>query len=308
MAAYLPRREPLEEEQQNDNGRRPRADDRRNHQHARNRSSGRAEVHPGRVERPANWQYSCGLCQEDHPLSSCQRFRDKTPYQRYETVERRGYCRNCLARSHLAPDCQSLITCRRCSHRHHTLLHGASQLEDSLASAILSVPVNSTRYLWDHVFIPTAMIRVALEEVDSWATVRALICQASSMSRIAYSTFRRLGLRSFLYQGQRFTKFKIMSRRTNSTWALKVNALITDELPRRPYSDPLLEDPTRDFSDQSLADPDPRSNVPIDIELGADTYSAIYREGSTFTGLGDVNAYKTVLGYIISGPIRNLSH
>ncbi|XP_075150627.1 uncharacterized protein LOC142224725 [Haematobia irritans] len=304
MAAYLPRRDAMEDEPMDNNGRRPRPEDRRENRF-RTRSGVRQER--GRVDRPVNWQYSCGLCQEDHALSSCQRFLDKTPYQRYETVERRGYCRNCLARSHLAPDCPSLTACRRCSNRHHTLLHGATQLEDSLAAAVLSVPVNSSAFKWDHVFIPTAMIRVSLEEVDSWATVRALICQSSTMSRIAYSTFRRLGLRSFLHQGQRFTKIRIMPRRTNSTWALKVNALITDELPRRPYSDPLVEDPTRDFSDHSLADPDPRSNVPIDIELGADTYSAIHREGSTFTGIGDVNAYKTVLGYIISGPIRNLS-
>ncbi|XP_059223627.1 uncharacterized protein LOC131997163 [Stomoxys calcitrans] len=306
MAAYLPRGYWQEEEE------RPRENNRGARHNERRDGNRQERGHPGADRdlqrgrgRPSIWQYSCGLCQDDHALNSCQRFRDKTPYQRYETVERRGYCRNCLARSHLAPDCTSLTGCRRCHDRHHTLLHGAPQLEE--APLNIDVPVTPPRFLWDIVFVPTAIIRITGEDVDSWASVRVLVSQSSIMSRIAYATFRRLGLRTFLYQGKRFASFKIMSRQPTSTWALKVNALITDELPRQPYSDPLLHDPTRDLTDSSLADPDPRSNVPIDLELGADTYSAIHREGRIFTGLGDVNAYRTVLGYIISGPIRNLN-
>ncbi|XP_058987169.1 serine/arginine repetitive matrix protein 1-like [Musca domestica] len=54
----------------------------------RSRSAARSRQ---RQERPSYWQYSCGLCQEDHALSACERFRHQTPFQRYETVERRGY-------------------------------------------------------------------------------------------------------------------------------------------------------------------------------------------------------------------------
>ncbi|XP_073812012.1 uncharacterized protein [Musca autumnalis] len=115
------------------------------------------------------------------------------------------------------------------------------------------------------------------------------------MSKIAYSTFQRLGLRSVIYQNRRFATFKIMARRTNNFWALKVNALITDELPRRPNSDPILEDPTSYFTPQALADPDPRSNIPIDLELGADVFSAIHLEGCTPAGIGDVKAFNTKL-------------
>lgn len=126
------------------------------------------------------------------------------------------------------------------------------------------------------------------------------------MSRIAYSTYRRLGLRSFTYRGNRFAHFRLMPRNVNSTWALRVNALITDNLPTRPYSDPIIDDPTQDFTNNTLADMDPRSNTPIDLELGADVYPALQREGKVATGLGDVYAYPTTLGYILTGPIRNL--
>ncbi|XP_073841883.1 uncharacterized protein [Musca autumnalis] len=252
-------------------------------------------------ERPSFWQRACGLCQEDHPLNSCRRFLELSPYQRYETIERRSYCRNCLARSHLAPDCPSLHTCRHCDYRHHTLIHGAPQLNNSLQP-----PSPSPVLRWNLVFVPTAMVQVVGEEADSPSIVRALIQQGASMSRISYSSFQRMGLRSFIFLGHRFTSFKIKARNQASNWALKVYALITDELPYRPYCDPIIEDPTKDFSGGSLADVDPRSNTPIELELGADVYSAIVQEGKTFSGVGAVYGFQTALGYLLAGPIRNL--
>ncbi|XP_075144763.1 uncharacterized protein LOC142219880 [Haematobia irritans] len=312
MAAYLPRPESRDERRGRERGGRS---DERPHTLNRQRSVSRRNGHVDWRGRPTSWQYSCGICQEDHALNTCPRFREKNPSQRYETVERRGYCRNCLARSHLAPDCPSLTGCRHCNRRHHSLLHGAPQFEDPLRPAHLfednviaaaAPPANPVPFRWDLVFVPTAMVRVSEDEVDRYTTIRAVVSQSATMTRIAYSTLRRIGLRSFNHRGQRFTTFRLMPRSTSGTWALRVNALITDELPTRPYSDPILEDPTRDLAQDTLADMDPRSNSPIDLELGADVYPALRRDGHVFTGLGDVHAYLTTLGYVFAGPIRNM--
>ncbi|XP_059221039.1 luciferin sulfotransferase [Stomoxys calcitrans] len=99
------------------------------------------------------------------------------------------------------------------------------------------------------------------------------------MSRIAYSTFRRLDLRSFTYQGNRFTTYRLMHRNPNSTWALKINGLIREALPLRPYTDPLLDDPTGDLAQDTLADPDPRGNTSVDLVLGGDVYPRLQRDG-----------------------------
>lgn len=287
MAAYLPRPE----------YRRARSEERR--PRPANHAPRRANQH-----RPNSWQYSCGLCQEDHSLRSCRRFRDMTPYQRYETVERREYCRNCLARSHLAPDCSSMAGCRKCDSRHHTDLHGAPQLAETIRRPMQEDPPRPT--IRSSVFIPTALVRVSDDRFETFKIMRALITQSSVVSRIASSTFKRMGLRSFQHEGQRFTSFKLMSRKMTSTWAVRVNALITDSLPRRPYTDPLIEDPTRDFSGDALADVDPRGNTPFDVELGADIYSSIYLDGAVPTAVGEVTAYRTQLGYVFSGPAKNL--
>ncbi|XP_073819957.1 uncharacterized protein isoform X2 [Musca autumnalis] len=301
MAAYLPEDAQHFEDDHRQN--RPARQQARQQPTVRNRSQQRPNQRRNdRRERPSYWQHACGLCQEDHPLSTCRRFLEMSPYQRYETVERRNYCRNCLARSHLAPDCSSLIGCHRCDNRHHTLLHGAAQLEDSLQQAPLTIPP----FTWDLVLIPTAMVRIVADSIETWATVRALISQSAVMTKISYSSFRRLGLRSFRYKERRFTTFNIMARNPNNQWALKVNALISDELPYRPYSDPIIEDPTTDFAKTTLADIDPRSNTPIELELGADTFNAIKREGQRFAGIGDVYGHESKLGILFSGPIKNL--
>ncbi|XP_005187762.1 uncharacterized protein LOC101899196 [Musca domestica] len=353
MAAYLP------EDDDWPSARRHRSNDRAiaidQHQRRHRSRSNDRRSGSGERDRPSNWQYSCSICQDDHALSTCRRFRDLSPTQRFETAMRGGYCRNCLARSHLAPACPSLDGCRICKERHHTHLHGAAQLGDrgrpTSTSArrnnnnnrqiirnkpqpkmnnLLERPQREERepqffrprldnvqslvaapstpsVKWDFVFVPTVTIKVAEDTFDSYITVRALLCQSSIMSKISTTTFRRLGLKSFQYKDGNFTTFNIMSRHDRSTWLLRVHALITDELPRRLYSDPIDEDPTRSFGHDNIADIDPTNNVPIDIELGADTYSAIRRDGSIFSGIGDVHAYQTALGYVFSGPIRNLA-
>lgn len=274
MAAYLPRRD---------------------------RSANRQDRTRERRSRPADWQYSCGLCREDHALKTCRQYRDLAPRARYETVERRGYCRNCLARSHLAPDCPTIEGCRKCDKRHHTSLHNAAQLTTSVLQRV----TREASFRDAVVFVPTAMVRVAEDTFETWSSMRALINQSSTVSRIASTTFRRLNLTSFRQHDRRFAIFKIKSRHTRSVWVLKVNALITDELPKRPFSDPIIEDPTENLSPATCADIDPRSNTPVDLELGADVYHAIYQEGFLNTGPGRVHAFKTTLGYVFSGPVRN---
>lgn len=42
---------------------------------------------------------------------------------RIRQVRRLGYCKNCLARSHVTSDCTSADVCKKCGWEHHTLLH-----------------------------------------------------------------------------------------------------------------------------------------------------------------------------------------
>lgn len=252
-------------------------------------------------QRRSNWLDSCAICKEDHALKDCRKFQDMGSYKRCEVVLSRGYCKNCLARSHIIADCRSEAVCRICSLRHHTMLHGAPQFTGAISRA--SNP--DIEFKWATVFVPTATIRVALDNFDTWTSVRTLIRQSHPMSRISTALFKKLRASSFDHKGYTFATFKIMSRHIKNKWVLKVHALVTDELPRKLYSDPIIDDPTIDFPQDSTADIDPRCNTPIEIELGADVHSTLRRDGVIITGLGSVDAHNTELGYVFSGPTKN---
>lgn len=55
-----------------------------------------------------------------------------------------------------------------------------------------------------------------------------------------------------------------------------------------------------DFTTNSLADIDPRSNTIVEIEIGSDIYSAMNRDGVINTEVGRVVAENSALGYLFS--------
>ncbi|XP_065356502.1 uncharacterized protein LOC135950906 [Calliphora vicina] len=66
---------------------------------------------------------SCKLCNGDHHLRSCGKFRKYTVQQRIDFVFQNKICNNCLASGHTKSKCSSKNTCFICKSDHHTLLH-----------------------------------------------------------------------------------------------------------------------------------------------------------------------------------------
>lgn len=67
----------------------------------------------------------CTVCQGPHSAFQCPSFQGQIVDERYQTVRRLRLCANCLSSRHWSSACTS-STCRKCSKRHHTLLHGAN--------------------------------------------------------------------------------------------------------------------------------------------------------------------------------------
>lgn len=358
--------------------------------------------------RPPQWRWSCGICKDDHPLKSCNKFLRASDYERYEVVLLQRYCTMCLARSHRASECKTVGACRICFKRHNTLLHGAPQLQNKssntsaakktdrpqpnatpsksgaqklenrsqssatpsksgachlenrpqldakpLKSAVQKIenqhqpnvekvntgakpklvtsqstgairksvteePVEKfksamtqtspiTSFMWPSVFIPTATIKISSKgKSDVWSYSRALINQSSNITKIASSITKKLGILIKEQEGHRFALVNIRSRNTKNKYNEQVMALITEDLPRRPYPAPIKDFPYEEFSEDMLADMDPRSNTFIEMELGSDIYATIRRDGTIELEMGDVIAQKTALGYVFSGPSHKL--
>jgi uncharacterized membrane protein YgcG len=64
----------------------------------------------------------CPICQGHHGIKKCKAFKAEPVKRRIELVKEASLCVNCLSSGHSRAHCPSGL-CRRCRHRHHTLLH-----------------------------------------------------------------------------------------------------------------------------------------------------------------------------------------
>ena len=67
----------------------------------------------------------CVLCNNNHWLSQCNDFRNKSVNERYNIVNTKGLCRNCLVSGHFVKDCPKDSFCKvdGCRVKHSTFLH-----------------------------------------------------------------------------------------------------------------------------------------------------------------------------------------
>ncbi|XP_073815365.1 uncharacterized protein isoform X1 [Musca autumnalis] len=160
---------------------------------------------------------------------------------------------------------------------------------------------------WSHVFIPTAQIRIAIpDQVGVWHICRASINFNSPVSRIAVSLQSKLNLETYMQHDARFARLFISNRLSRKKWTREIDAMLTNDLPKKPYASPIKENPAIDFPDDSIADPNPQCNSVIAIELGANLYKEIFRNGCVETDVSGVFAQPTALGYVFVGAIEHM--
>ncbi|XP_065088020.1 uncharacterized protein LOC135709555 [Ochlerotatus camptorhynchus] len=82
----------------------------------------------------------CPACSSQHSLYQCGEFSKMSVDEKERVIRRNQLCRNCLRRGHLAKECSSESSCRKCRGRHHTQLCYASRSEGSSRPASLIQP------------------------------------------------------------------------------------------------------------------------------------------------------------------------
>ncbi len=68
---------------------------------------------------------SCGLCQGEHLLGRCPKFRGMTPQERRDWLAEQGRCYSCFQRGHNIRNCRLQYRCKKCGDPHNTALHGS---------------------------------------------------------------------------------------------------------------------------------------------------------------------------------------
>ena len=68
---------------------------------------------------------SCWLCNQQHRLIECNKFKNKPIEEKIKIVKEQRLCWNCLSKGHVLKECKSQHCCKvsECNQQHHTLLH-----------------------------------------------------------------------------------------------------------------------------------------------------------------------------------------
>ncbi|XP_055633918.1 uncharacterized protein LOC129774235 [Toxorhynchites rutilus septentrionalis] len=85
----------------------------------------------------------CVSCGGSHYISNCPAFVLMTLDKRFQVVNSKKLCSNCLRRDHYSRDCSSNFRCRTCSKKHHTLLHPGLSASGSGSAADAQDPKGS---------------------------------------------------------------------------------------------------------------------------------------------------------------------
>ena len=277
--------------------------------------------------------FKCFICNDNHYISYCNKFKASNPTERLETVRKLNSCYNCLGK-HLLRDCKSSKVCQTCKSRHHTLLHEAmSSPAQSHGNSGLSAhniiissddasgtpaSVNTASLTSLHIsqkslsLLGTAMVEVESNGYGSSIQARALIDSCSTASLIAESLVQRLnlprrpckvpvtGVGSIETCTKGVTQIKITSR-LDCNISYTVEALILGQVSSyEPRSSSCLSEWTH-ISQLPLADPQFSSKIPVELIIGMELYTSVLLPGLVKGADDEPIAQLTTFGWILMG-------
>ncbi|XP_063897988.1 uncharacterized protein LOC135118861 [Helicoverpa armigera] len=268
----------------------------------------------------------CPICKTDHVLMKCDKFVAMNAKERDDTVRKLQVCKNCLY-SHGEKQCFSRKRCRVCRKPHHTLLHYDETLQTSnnqannITTSTLATPssshaVNNVTNEEREVLLTT--LRLEVKTVDgNYIQLRGLLDQGSQVSLITENAAQRLrlprrklsavvsGIGSL--SGNCKGSMTLECKSIHSDYRFNLETLImkklTNNLPTTSFS-------TKNWSyleNLKLADPHFNISGPIDLLLGADTYSELILNGIMRSDSSYPVAQQTRVGWILCGNVKTFN-
>lgn len=114
-----------------------------------------------------------------------------SPHDRLKEAKRLNICFNCLKSDHLASKCKA-GTCKKCSHKHNTLLH-IENASDANDTAITVSNCSNAQKSNSQILLATAIVEVVNQHGQT-LNCRALLDSASQTNFITHTACKKLGL------------------------------------------------------------------------------------------------------------------
>ncbi|KAJ0169346.1 hypothetical protein K1T71_015230 [Dendrolimus kikuchii] len=279
----------------------------------------------------------CTKCEESHTLSHCKEFSKLEPKDRSEFVRSKNLCYNCLIEGHSAWKCRVPSSCRICKRRHHSLLHEHKNLEplnniqshhsrieetenelrengEVTSDEIVThfVAKNSTALL------ATALVPVR-DEKGFVTVLRALIDTGSQANFISERAAQVLKVKRIPARGNitgvgatkttitHVVNIELLSSQ-DEKFKLSIKAYImatrlTTQLPTKSIQSPAQG--WTHLRGLDLADPNFYEKGNIDLLLGVEVCSQIWKSEIVKGPPGSPCAQNTNLGWILFGTIHD---
>lgn len=267
----------------------------------------------------------CIFCEQCHIIYNCPKFLNLSVQNRIGEVKKLRLCFNCLRNNHVIKDCRA-ISCRKCSKKHHTLLHieSNSNLNNSSehsqeSTPSINQPTTERGPVSLHAFNPKAVTQTLLatalvlikDQYNNLQVCRALLDSGSQSNFITESCCARLNLKkentnciiSGIAQNISNISFKTnveihsMRNQYKNNISCLVLKRITGNLPTFSLPSSTLNIP----NNIQLADPNFHTPGEIDLLLGATVFWSILCAGQISLGSNHPVLRKTIFGWVLAG-------
>ena len=257
----------------------------------------------------------------EHHFLQCTQFKELEISKRFDLVKRLNLCLNCLSNSHSQSNCHSKYRCRKCSKRHHTLLHfdpaavsqlsTASQSESNLSpnapgfSPSTKYDVRSN-YFGNHCSLGTWCFR----QFKTWQSIIGFLLAVNFMTEEFVQALhlpRKKTNLEILSIGKTATDIKHTTFTTikfrKSGFELPLSFCITSHIAYQPESE--IEVSSWQIpSNIDLTDEEVFKSRRIDLLLGAENFFDILAVVQIKLGSSLPRLQKTLLGWVASGRCR----
>ena len=261
------------------------------------------------------YRYQCALCPEYHPLFMCSTFEAMSLSQCKDHIRTRNLCNNCLAPGHKTNDCRSLVRCRHCREKHHSMVHQdrteplppPSVASNNTTTVELPPSIQPSLNMTSQVLLrgPTSRTLVVRALLDSGSTATLLSTKAANTLKLpktaTYITFS--GVQDSHTSPSRslvnVTVSSLQPPRNNFKISAAIIPRVTCDLPLQGVTG-AKELPH--IKGLPLADPDFDKPGRIDLLLREDILDELIIPEKARKGeKGTPSACKTVFGWAIHG-------
>ena len=275
----------------------------------------------------------CTYCKRTHKLEDCEQLRQKELAVRKNFIQENGLCYGCLETGHLAKGCKQRRTCRICGRRHVTLLHQAENVKgytQQKQSSIQPPHVNGAQgrqEIGKETQVKTgcvnqantglAIVPVVIRTGGRAVITHALLDSGSTACFCQESLLQKLGLQnksktqlslttvymdkvnidSHIVKGLEVTDLDGRHvLQLPAVYSLEKIPVDVDDIPRQ-------EDLSRwpHLSSVEL----PRVDAPVELMIGNNVPLAMEPWEIVHSENDGPYATKTVLGWVINGPVRH---